>query len=163
MYPIQRAQVRKLLPLLAGHLVEQRALHVHNFIVRQRQNKVLTPRVDQTKRQRVVIAAAKQRIGLKILQRVVHPAHVPFEIETEAAGVNRMTHHGPGGRFFRNHHRAGTLAVRHFIQLLQTAKSLPDSRGRQIGSAPTRLRCGCSRDRALKPPHRRAAHRCETP
>jgi hypothetical protein len=44
-----------------------------------------------------VIATAEQRIGLKILQRVVHPPHVPLEIKTETAAVDRMTDLRPGG------------------------------------------------------------------
>src|SRR6266849_3303225 len=94
---VQRAQVRELLPLVARHLVQQRALHMHYFIVREGQDKVLAPRVQQTKSQRVVIAAAKQRISLKVFERVVHPTHVPFEIETEPTRVNRMTYRWPCG------------------------------------------------------------------
>ena len=94
---VQRAQVRKLLPLVARHFVQQRAFHVHNFIVRKRQDKVFAPRVNQAKRQRIVISAAKQSIRLKILERVVHPTHVPLEIKPQPAGVNRMTDLRPGG------------------------------------------------------------------
>ena len=94
MYPYC-AQVRELLPLVAGHFVQQRAFHVHDFIVRERKNEILAPRVQQAKRQRVVIATAKQRIGLKVFQRVVHPSHVPLEIKTEPARVNRLAHSGP--------------------------------------------------------------------
>src|SRR5437667_7498168 len=79
---IERAQVRELLPFLAGHLIEQRALHMYDFVVRERENEVFAPRVEQTESERVVIAGTKEWIGLKILERVVHPAHVPFEIET---------------------------------------------------------------------------------
>src|ERR1051325_5032542 len=86
---IKRPQVGKLLLSCAGHLVEQRALHVHHFVMRKRKNKVFTPRVEQTKRQRVVITSTKEWIGLEILQSVVHPTHVPLEIEAKAAGVNR--------------------------------------------------------------------------
>src|SRR5437660_58209 len=92
---IERAQVRELLPFLAGHLIEQRAFHVHNFIVRERENEVLAPRVEQTESERVMIAGTKERIGLKILEGIVHPAHVPLEVETEAARVNRMTNLRP--------------------------------------------------------------------
>src|SRR5437588_11294149 len=81
---VERAQVRELLPFLAGHLIEQRALHMHDFVVRERENEVLAPRVEQTESQRVVIAGAKERIGLKVLQRVMHPADVPFEVESES-------------------------------------------------------------------------------
>ena len=41
------AQVRELLPLVAGHLADERALAVHDFVVRQRQHEVLGERVHQ--------------------------------------------------------------------------------------------------------------------
>jgi hypothetical protein len=55
---------------------------MHDFIVREGKNEVLAPGVEQTECQRVVIAAAKQWISLKVLERVVHPAHVPLEVKT---------------------------------------------------------------------------------
>ena len=63
-----------------------------------------------------MIARAKQRIGLKIFQRVVHPTHVPLKIKTEPTRINRMTDSGPRGRFFGDHQRAGTLDVRYFVK-----------------------------------------------
>ena len=47
--------------------VKQQAFHVHNFIVGERQNKVLTPRIEQAESKRVVIPRAKQWVCLKIL------------------------------------------------------------------------------------------------
>ena len=38
---VEQPQVGELLPQVAGHLVEQRALAVHDFVVRQRQDEVL--------------------------------------------------------------------------------------------------------------------------
>ena len=44
------AQVGQLLPAVAGHLAQQRALAVHDLVVAQRQHVVLRPRVDQARR-----------------------------------------------------------------------------------------------------------------
>src|SRR3954464_15266167 len=44
---VERAQVRELLPAVARHLREQRALAVHDLVVRQRKDEVLVPRVDE--------------------------------------------------------------------------------------------------------------------
>src|SRR2546423_3321505 len=99
---IERAQVRELLPLVAGHLVHERTFHVDDFIMRERKYEVLAPRVEQTKRQSVVVAAAKQWISLKIFERVVHPTHVPLKIKSQPARINRMTDGGPGSWCFGN-------------------------------------------------------------
>src|SRR5712671_5897629 len=44
---VKRAQVRKLLPAITRHLREQRPLAVNDFIMGQRQDEVLTPRVEK--------------------------------------------------------------------------------------------------------------------
>ena len=44
---VERAQVRELLPAVARHLRQQRALAVHDLVVRERQDEVLVPRVDE--------------------------------------------------------------------------------------------------------------------
>src|SRR6185503_14743068 len=49
----------------------------------------------------------------------MHPAHVPLEIEPQAACVNGMTNHRPSGRLLRNHHDPRTRAMSYLIQLLQ--------------------------------------------
>jgi hypothetical protein len=38
---VERTQIGEFLPVVAGHLVDQRALAVHHFVVRQRQDEVL--------------------------------------------------------------------------------------------------------------------------
>src|SRR5437762_11861746 len=92
---------------------------MNNFIVGKWQNKILAPRIHYSESKRVVIAGAKQWIGLKIFQRVMHPAHVPFEIKTEAAGIDGMTDKRPGGRLFSDHQGARTFAVGDFVQLFE--------------------------------------------
>ena len=59
---VERAQRRRLLPVVAGHLAEHRALPVHDFVVRERQDEVLAEGVDQRERQVPVIVAAVDRI-----------------------------------------------------------------------------------------------------
>src|ERR1051326_5749440 len=66
-----------------------------HFIMRERQDKVFTPRVHETKRERVMITGTEKRICLKVFERVVHPTHIPLEIKTESAVVNRTTPHRP--------------------------------------------------------------------
>ena len=85
----QEAQVGKLLPAIARHLAEQRALAVHHFVVRKRQHEVFRERVDGAERQLVVMMTTMYRIALHVLQRVMHPSHVPLEVEAEPAFGDR--------------------------------------------------------------------------
>ena len=70
----------------------QRPLHVDDLVVREGQHEVLAQRVDQTKGQAVMEVAAVDRVFLEVFERVVHPAHVPLEVEAEAAVVGRLRH-----------------------------------------------------------------------
>src|SRR5258705_6264675 len=69
-----------------------------------------------------MIAGAEERICLEVFESVMHPTHIPLEIETQPTTINWMTHGGPGVRLFRNHHRSRTNPVSDLIQLCQKGK-----------------------------------------
>ena len=75
------AQIGKLVVILAGHLVQQAALAVHDLIVADGQHKVLAESVEEAEGHLVVVAGAEQRVGLHVAEHIVHPAHVPLEVE----------------------------------------------------------------------------------
>ena len=81
----EQAQVGELLPAVAGHLGDERALAVHHLVVRQRQHEALGEGVPERERELVVVVAAVDRIVRGEVERVVHPAHVPFHVEAETA------------------------------------------------------------------------------
>src|SRR6476620_315863 len=55
----QQAQIRKLLPPVTGHFFAQGVLAVHDFVMRQRQDEILSKRVDKRKRYAVLVIATK--------------------------------------------------------------------------------------------------------
>jgi hypothetical protein len=57
---------------------------VHDLVVRERQDEALGPRVEPAHRQLVVVVAPMDRIAVQVLQRVVHPTHVPLVRKAEA-------------------------------------------------------------------------------
>ena len=104
------AQIRELLPAVARHLAEQRALAVHHLVVAQRQHEILGEGVEQAERHLVVMVAAVHGVLAHIFQRVVHPPHVPLVAEAEPAAVDRAGHLRPGGRFLGDRGGAGMVA-----------------------------------------------------
>ena len=76
---IQQPQVGKLLPVITGHLFQQRRLAMHYLVMRERQQEVLPKRIDHAECEAVVVVLAVDRIQLHIGESVVHPAHVPLE------------------------------------------------------------------------------------
>ena len=104
-----------MLPHVAGHFVKQRILAVDDFVVGKGQNEIFAEGVEQRKSDFVVFVLAVDGIGGKIFQRVVHPAHVPFEAEAEAAEIGGAGDAGPGGGFFGDGEDAGEALVSDFV------------------------------------------------
>ncbi len=120
----QKPHVGELLPQVAGHLIQERALAVHNFIVRKRQDKIFVEGVNQRERQLIVMKRAVNWILAEVAERVVHPAHVPFEAESQPAHVGGARNAGPRGRFLGNRQNAGVLQVRLQIEFLDERNGL---------------------------------------
>ncbi len=87
--PVQEPQVGELLPVVSGHLAQQRPLTVHDFIMRKGQDKVFREGVQHAKGQSVVMKPAVNRFLAHVRQRIVHPAHVPFQTEAQSAHIDR--------------------------------------------------------------------------
>ena len=158
----ERAHVRHLLPAVARHLVQQRTLAVHDLVVRDRQHEVLGVRVHHRERHLVVVVAAVDRREAQVLQRVVHPAHVPFEAEAEAADIRRLRHGRPRGRLLGDRDDARAPAGRRSRSSPAGTTRPRGSRGRRRRSAATGRPCASSRDTASRRPRRRAGRRCAT-
>ena len=63
-------------------------------------------------------------VFLEIFQGIVHPAHVPFEQEAQAAIVSRAGDHGEGVGFLRRHNGALAHSKAGFVQLPQEVDGL---------------------------------------
>ena len=85
---VKQPQVGELLPVVAGHLRDERPLSVHDFVVRQGQDEVLGEGINHAERQLVLMVLAVDGLVPQVAQRVVHPAHVPLHAEAEAADID---------------------------------------------------------------------------
>src|SRR3546814_14073367 len=72
-------------------------LQVHDRVVAERKDEMLGPRVGEPEGDLVVVVATPDRVLRPVVERVVHPAHVPLVGEAEAAGVDGLAHPSPGG------------------------------------------------------------------
>ena len=90
-----------------------------DFVVRQRQHEVFGERIEEAERDPVVMPAPVHRDLVQVLQRIVHPPHVPLEAEAEPAAVGRLRHAGPGRRFLGDHHGARMPCVDRLVQPAQ--------------------------------------------
>ena len=113
----QRAQAGKLAPPVARHAADQRALAVHDLVVAQRADKVLGKGVHDGEREQAVVAGAPRKIGLHVVQGVVHPAHVPLVVEAQAAVLRRVGHERPRGGLLSHHHHVGVVGLHSAVDL----------------------------------------------
>ncbi len=115
----EKPQVRELLPAIARHLRDERALAVHHLVVRERKDEVLGERVPEGEGERVVVVAAMDGIVGEVVERVVHPAHVPFHREAQAPREHGARDARPRSRFLRDGERVREVAADRHVHLLQ--------------------------------------------
>ena len=114
---VEGTEVGPLLPVVAGHLRDERTLAVHDLVVAQRQDEVLGERVQQAEGEVVVVVLAVYRLLREVLEGVVHPAHVPLEAEPEATGIDGPRHRRPCRRLLGDHQHAGVTRMNLGVQL----------------------------------------------
>ena len=67
----------------------------------KRQNVLLAVVIQHRERQLVIMVNAFSRRRPEVIQRVVHPAHIPLVVEAESALVHSLRHHGIIGGVLR--------------------------------------------------------------
>ena len=90
---------------------------MNHFIVRERQNEILVVMIKHREGEVVLMILPINRVAPEVIERVVHPAHVPLEGETKPAKIRRARDQRPGGGFLRHRDHAGTLGVHQMIEL----------------------------------------------
>src|SRR5947207_14825137 len=93
---INHTQIGELLPNIPRHFREQRAFPMNNFIVAQHQNEMLLKSVEEREGNVSLMKPPINRIKLHVMEEVVHPAHIPFKAEPEAAEIRRARNTGQG-------------------------------------------------------------------
>ena len=82
---VEEAQVGEFAPGVAGHFVEEALFEVHDFIVGEGEHEFFAEGVHKGEGECAVVVAAIDGVHSEVFEAVVHPAHVPFEIEAQAA------------------------------------------------------------------------------
>ena len=90
---IKRPRLRELIVVIAVHLLNNGSLAVYVLVVGKREYVLLAVVVHHRECQLVVVVHALVRRGAEVVERVVHPAHVPLVVEAETAFVHRLCYH----------------------------------------------------------------------
>ena len=97
---------------------------MHHLVVAQREHKILAVSVDHRERRLAMVVLPVDRVASEIRQHVVHPPHVPFEVETEPAVGRRPRDAAPRRAFLGNHERPRHLGVHGVVEVAQEIDGL---------------------------------------
>src|SRR5438445_8990936 len=86
---VKHPQISEFLPDIPRHFRKQRAFPMNNFVVAQHQDEMLLKSVEERKGNVSLMEPPINRIELHVMEEVVHPTHVPFKDEPQAAEVSR--------------------------------------------------------------------------
>ena len=115
--PVEHPEVGELLPPVARLLAEERPLAVHHLVVGEREHEPLRVRVHRAERQIVVMPLPVDGFVGEVRKGVVHPPHVPLQVEPEAALRRRCRHPGPRRRLLGDRQDIGVLLVHRVVEL----------------------------------------------
>src|SRR3990172_3972908 len=113
---VEEPHVRELLPLVARHLREERALSVNHLVVREGKSEVLGEGVHRPEGDLLLVELPVLGGFLEVGESVVHESHVPLHPESQPPDVRGVRHHGPCRRLLGNRLDPGVSFVCHFVE-----------------------------------------------
>ena len=116
---ISSAEICVLVHLIPRHFIHHGAFQMHHFIMGQGQNILFMFIIAHGKSQSVMISFAINRVKLHIFTEVVHPAHIPFESETQSVPAYLAAHMGPCSGFFRHSYKIRICSSHNGIQMFK--------------------------------------------
>ena len=108
-------QVLELVLSKTRHLIDHRAFQMDNLVMRKDQDKVLAVSVSNREGHLIMVIFSEIRIQFHVLQEVMHPSHIPFQAEAQAAVLGISGNQRPGCGFFSAHHSPFILSKDHGI------------------------------------------------
>ena len=89
-----------------------------HLVVGEGQDVVLREGIHQGEGDVPVVELPEVWVHFDVVADVVHPAHVPLEVEAQTPLVHRIGHLGPGGGLLGDHQHVGVVGKDGGIQLL---------------------------------------------
>ena len=105
--------------VLPVHLLEHGAFSVDDFIVGDGENIVFGEAVEEGERELIVIERPIDGVQRDVAEHVVHPAHVPLEVEAESADVGGLGDQRPCGGFLCDHENIRIAGERCLVEVAQ--------------------------------------------
>ena len=104
---------------LTRHLANHGTLAVNHLIVGEYQHKILAVGIQHGKCQLPIIVFPEKRVAPHVVGKIIHPAHVPLIVKSQAALFRIACNHWPCSGLLRDDDRAVLSALEYGIQMLQ--------------------------------------------
>ena len=121
---ISRLQVLEFLFRISRHLVDHRTLQMYDFIVGKHQNIILCKGVRHREGHLVMVVFSEVRIQFHVIQKIMHPSHIPFQREAKSIFLHFSGHLRPCSRLLRDHHGAFVSSKNQRVQVLKELNRL---------------------------------------
>ena len=103
----QSPHASKLSPPIPRHALNKTALTMHNLVMAEWQHKILIELIHAGEGQKTVVTWSIREISLTIVQRIIHPAHVPLKVKAKSPNLGRIGNQRPCCGLFCNHQNIG--------------------------------------------------------
>ena len=87
-----------------------------DFVVAQNENEVFFEGVKEGEGDVALVKFAVTGIAVHEVEKVVHPAEIPFQTKTKTAQISRLGNPRPGGAFFGDGKNSGEAGVTDFVE-----------------------------------------------
>ena len=101
------------------HFIQHGTFQMNNLIVRKYENVFLTIIVTHGKCHLIMIVFAEIWIQFHVIQKIMHPSHVPFISEIQSAVLGFSGYHRPCGGFLCDHNCSRISAADQCIQMAE--------------------------------------------
>lgn len=87
-----------------------------DFVVAQNENEVFFEGVKEGEGDVALVKFAVTGIAVHEVEKVVHPAEIPFQTKTKTSQISGLGNARPGGAFFSDGKNSGEAGVTDFVE-----------------------------------------------
>ncbi len=107
---VRRFKAAELVEFISHELIYHTALAVHHFVVRQHEHIIFVEDILERVRHKPVMVRSVNGVFIVVFNGIVHPAHIPFQAETETAVFGGFGYACYYGAVFRDKECGSALA-----------------------------------------------------
>ena len=117
-------KILELISFKSRHLIQHGAFQMYNFIMRKNKNILLTLVIAHGKCHLIMIVFTEIWIQFHVIQKIMHPSHIPFITEIQSIFFDWTCHFRPCCRLLCNHYNTRISTENQCIDVLKKLNRL---------------------------------------